>query len=321
MKKIFGLFVLVFSCVLFLVSCDNKQYDIVVTNFVGYDAVRAVTKDSNYSIKMLLKPGTDIHKFDPTPNDKKAILKCKLFVYVGGETDATWVEENILADVKDSNIKIINMFDVLKDNLIEEDDHNHEEEHEDHDHEEEYDEHVWTNPLNFVMIVEAINKVMVQIDENNKDLFNENTNSYVADLKVADLNMQSAIESTNKDKIVVGDRNPFLYFENHYNIEVLGALHGCSSDKNAPTSKIIELKNALEENNLKIIFILELSDGLIANSIKTEVDNDIKNGSYNGPEVSIKTLYSMQIMSDDDFNNGKTYLDYFNHNIEVIKGI
>lgn len=316
MKKILSLFILSFSLILFLVSCSNEQYDIVVTNFVGYDAVRAVTKDTDHKTKMLLKPGLDVHKFDPTANDKKAILKCSLFIYVGGETDSEWVENNILTDIKDTNIKVINMFDVLKDKLLKE-------EHHDGDslEEEEYDEHVWTDPSNFVMIVEAINKEMALIDSNNKELFNNNTKDYVAKLNEADLNMKSAISSTNKGKIVVADRNPFLYFEKHYNIEIIGALHGCSSDKSAPTSKIIELKNEVETNQLKAIFVIELSDKKIADSIKEEIQNDINNGNYNGSSVKILTLYSMQNISDDDFNSGKTYLDFFKSNIDAIKEI
>lgn len=319
MKKILSLFVLSFSLLLFLVSCNNEDYDIVVTNFVGYDAVRAVTKDTNHNTKMLLKAGTDVHKFDPTANDKKAVLKCSLFVYVGGESDSEWVENNILADIKDSNIKVINMFDVLKDKLLLEE--NHDGEEHDHEEEEEYDEHVWTDPSNFVMIVEAINKELALIDKENEEIFNNNTKDYVAKLNEADLNMQASIDSTNKGKIVVADRNPFLYFENHYGIEVIGALHGCSADKNVPTSKIIELKNEVETNQLKSIFVIELSDKKIAESVKGEVDNDINNGSYNGSSVKILTFYSIQNISDEDFKAGKTYLDFFKANIETIKEI
>lgn len=322
MKKILGFIGLVFSCLLFLSSCgDNTSYDIVVTNFVGYDAARAVTKDTDKTIKMLIKPANDIHSYQPSATDIKAVLNCDLFIYIGGESDSEWVEEKILGN-DDAKKKALSMFSILEGSLYEEEEDHDEEEH-DHEHEEEveYDEHVWTDPTNYIKIVNAVAKRLSEIDSDNKDKYEANAKSYVNSLNELDGKMKNAIASTNKGSIVVADRNPFLYFEKHYGIEVIGALAGCSSDKNVPTSKIVSLKNSVETNQLKAIFIIELSDGNIAEAVKNEISKDIKNASYNGSEVSVELLYSMQNISADDFNNGKTYLDMFNNNIEVIKKI
>lgn len=318
MKKLLGLLFLFCGCMLFLSSCNNNSnYDIVVTNFPGYDAARAVTKDTGKSVKMLLAPGSDAHNYDPTPGEIASIINCKVFVYVGGESDEGWVDNEILGIIK-KDVKIINMFDVLEGSLYEEEEHDHEEEH---NHEEEYDEHVWTDPTNFAKIVEAIKDALVDIDSSNKETYEKNYNEYKNELTKLDNKMKDEIAKASKDVIVIADRNPFLYFEKHYNIEVVGAFPGCSTVESISASKKATLINTVKNNNLGIVFVLETTDikNSAGNDIKNEINSQISSGSYNGKNVEVKFIYCMENPSKDDFNNGKTYLDMFNHNIEVIK--
>ena len=323
MKKILGFIGLVFCSLLLLVSCDNTSYDIVVTNFPGYDAARAVTKNTDNNIKMLLAPGSDAHGYDPSANDIATIVNCKVFVYVGGESDEEWVENKILNNVKETT-KVVSMFKVLEGSLYEEEDHDHEEEEHDHDHdheEVEYDEHVWTDPTNFAKIVEAIKDALVSADTNNKETYEENAKQYKSALAELDSEMIEEIAKANNDTIVVADRNPFLYFEKHYNIEVVGAFPGCSTVEAISGVKKATLIDAIKTNNIGIVFILETTE--LANSagldIKNEIDSQIAKGTYNGNPVEVKVLYCMENPGKDDFDNGLTYLDMFKHNIDVIK--
>ena len=304
-----------------LASCDNTSYDIVVTNFPGYDAARAVTKNTDNNIKMLLAPGSDAHGYDPSANDIATIINCKVFVYVGGESDEEWVENKILNNVKETT-KVVSMFKVLEGSLYEEEDHDHEEEGHDHDHdheEVEYDEHVWTDPTNFAKIVEAIKDALVSVDTNNKEAYEANAKQYKSALAELDSEMIEEIAKANNDTIVVADRNPFLYFEKHYKIDVVGALSGCSTDGTASMEKIRELKKVVEDNKLKAIFTIELSNGSIAKTLSDEIDKDIREGSYAGESVTVYTLYSMHNITKNDFEAGVTYLNLLDRNIEKLR--
>ena len=324
MKKLFLFFGLVLGCLLFLSSCNGESnYDIVVTNFPGYDAARAVTKDTNLKVKMLLTPGSDAHNFDPSANDIASIVNCKVFVYVGGESDEEWVENRILNNVKDST-KIVSMFEVLDGSLYEEEDHDHEGEAHEHKHgdeAQEYDEHVWTDPDNFAKIVEAIKDALVSALPNNKEAFEKNCTSYKNELAKLDTKMKDEIDKANNDTIVVADRNPFLYFEKHYSIEVIGAFPGCSKKDSITAAKKAELIDAVKTNNIGIIFILESTDitGSAGEDIMNTINSQISSGAYNGKRVEVKVIYCMENPSKDDFDSGKTYLDMLSHNIEVIK--
>ncbi len=323
MKKILGFIGLVFCSLFLLTSCDNTNYDIVVTNFPGYDAARAVTKNTDNNIKMLLSPGNDAHDYSPSAKEITTIINCKVFVYVGGESDEEWVENKILNNVKETT-KVVSMFKVLGDSLYEEENHDHEEEEHDHDHdheEVEYDEHVWTDPTNFAKIVEAIKDALVEVDTNNKETYEANAKQYKSALAELDSEMIEEIAKANNDTIVVADRNPFLYFEKHYNIEVVGAFPGCSTVEAISAVKKATLIDAIKTNNIGIVFILETTD--LDNSagldIKNEINSQIANGTYSGKTVDVKVLYCMENPGKDDFKNGLTYLDMFKHNIEVIK--
>ncbi len=322
MKKILGFIGLVFCSLFLLASCDNTSYDIVVTNFPGYDAARAVTKNTDNKIKMLLAPGSDAHDFDPSATDIASVVNCKVFLYVGGESDKERVEENILNNINKETTKVISMFKVLEGSLYEEEDHDHEEEGHDHDHEEvEYDEHVWTDPTNFAKIVEAIKDALVSVDTNNKETYEANAKQYKSALAELDSEMIEEIAKANNDTIVVADRNPFLYFEKHYNIEVVGAFPGCSTVEAISAVKKATLIDAIKTNNIGIVFILETTEFAKSTGldIKNEINSQIAKGTYNGKTVEVKVLYCMENPGKDDFDNGLTYLDMFKHNIEVIK--
>ena len=320
MKKILGFICLVFCSLFLLTSCDNTSYDIVVTNFPSYDAARAVTKNTDNNIKMLLAPGSDAHGYDPSANEIATIINCKVFVYVGGESDEEWVENKILNNVKETT-KVVSMFKVLDGSLYEEEDHDHEEEEHDHEEENEYDEHVWTDPTNFAKIVEAIKDALVSVDTNNKETYEANAKQYKSALAELDSEMIEEIAKANNDTIVVADRNPFLYFEKHYNIEVVGAFPGCSTVEAISGVKKATLIDAIKTNNIGIIFILETTDldNSDALNIKNGINSQIADGSYNGKTVDVKVLYCMENPGKDDFDDGLTYLDMFKHNIEVIK--
>ena len=64
---------------------------IVCTNFAGYDFARQIAK-GHADITLLIKPGTDVHSFEPTPKDIKKVENCDLFIYTGGDSDE-WVDK------------------------------------------------------------------------------------------------------------------------------------------------------------------------------------------------------------------------------------
>ena len=319
MKKIFSLFLSLFFA-LFLASCGTKErVDIVSTCYVGYDFSKAVAKDK-LSSGMLLQPGEELHDYSPTVGDIEKVLNSKVFIYIGGESDVEFVEHDILPELDKSKTVVINMMDIIKNggNTYEEedpesyvDDDNHDHDH-DHEEDEEYDEHIWNSITNAKLIVKAISDALVSIDVNNKDYYIQNTNNYIEKLNEIDNNIKGVISSANKDLIIFADRFPLLYFVKEYNLNYDAAFKGCETSKEANPKTIENLTKKVLDNNINVIFVIELSEANIASVIEQNVKKEGKN-------VSIKTFYTMHNVSKDDYKKGVTYIDYMNMNIESLK--
>ena len=118
-----------------LVACgknSSKSEDgklrIVTTIFPEYDWAREVvglgensvdkSAADKVDITMLLDNGTDLHSYQPTAEDITKISTCDVFVYVGGESDK-WVDD-ALKEATNKNMIVIDLMDVLKDSVKEE---------------------------------------------------------------------------------------------------------------------------------------------------------------------------------------------------------
>lgn len=320
MKKVLSLFLGILF-MLMLASCGNKKKtDIVSTCYAGYDFSKGIAKDK-LSSSMLLNPGEELHDYSPTVADIERILDSKIFIYIGGESDIEFVEHDILPEVNKNKTIVINMMDIVKNGgntyeeedpesyIDDEDDHDHDH---DHEEEEEYDEHIWNSISNAKLITKAISDAIIKIDEANKDYYINNTNDYISKLNKIDNDIKDFINNSSKKLIVFADRFPLLYFVKEYNLEYDAAFKGCETSKEANPKTIEKLTKKVIDNNLDIIFVIELSESNIANVI-------VNNCKKEGKNVSIKTFYTMHNVSKDDYKKGLTYIDFMNMNLESLK--
>ena len=58
---------------------QSEKPTIVTTNFPAYDFTRAIAGDK-VEIKMLLKPGTEMHDYEPSPSDIIDIQKSNVYL-------------------------------------------------------------------------------------------------------------------------------------------------------------------------------------------------------------------------------------------------
>ena len=129
----------------------ESRLQVVATIFPQYDFARQIA-GGKADVYMLLKPGEEIHSYEPTPQDIKMIQNSDLFIYTGGENDV-WVE-NILASLGEEKggprtVRLLDLVETFEEEELEgmmpekgEHDHGHgseEEAEEGHDHEAEED--------------------------------------------------------------------------------------------------------------------------------------------------------------------------------------
>lgn len=330
LKKLWAIFglVLVVGLLAFLVlnreKFEQKKYSVVSTSFPGYDFARAVTKNTNISTKMFVKPGAETHTYEPTPQDIIDIKNADMFVYVGGDSD-TWVEK-ILKDVdtkKTHVVKLVDLVSTVEEEIVEgmededEHDHDHDNDHDhDHDHESheykhehdeeeegpEIDEHVWTSPKKAMEIVKKIAEVASEIDAAEKNKIDDNAEKYVAEIAQVDKDLHQAIDGKISE-IVVADRFPFRYFADEFGLKYAAAFSGCSEQTEASAKTISFLINKVKQDKVKKIYKIELSNGKIAETVSKDT----------GAEVL--ELHSVHNVTADDFSKGVTYVDLMKRNL------
>lgn len=343
LKKLWAIFglVLVVGLLAFLVlnreKFEQKKYSVVSTSFPGYDFARAVTKNTNISTKMLVKPGAETHTYEPTPQDIIDIKNADMFVYVGGDSD-TWVEK-ILKDVdtkKTHVVKLVDLVSTVEEEIVEgmedEDEHEHDHDHDhkhdhdhdhkhdhDHDHEShahkhdhdeeeegpEIDEHVWTSPKKAMEIVKKIAEVASEIDVAEKNKINDNAEKYVAEIAQVDKDLHQAIDGKISE-IVVADRFPFRYFADEFGLKYAAAFSGCSEQTEASAKTISFLINKVKQDKVKKIYKIELSNGKIAETVSKDT----------GAEVL--ELHSAHNVTAEDFSKGVTYVDLMKRNLVAL---
>lgn len=299
MKKLLCL-IMALLMIFIISGCENSdtvhsdKLQIVAVSFPEYDFARAVAGDTA-EIKMLIPPAGEVHGYEPTVSDIKAVNGCDLFIYNGGESDA-WVK-NLLDSVQNERLVTLSMTDSVKE-LIESD----------HDHDKfTFDEHVWTSPKNAISIVNAVKDTLAGIDGQNKNTFEANSKAYCEKLTQLDKDIRIITENTNKNTVVFGDRFPLTYFAEEYKLEYMAAFSGCSEDTEASASTVAGLIDFVKEQNVPVVFVNELSNTAIADRIASET----------GAEV--KTFYSCHKISKDDFEKGSTYIDIMSRNIDNLK--
>ena len=206
-------------------SIRKKDYKIVTTIFPLYDITSSIYgKDG---VKLIIKPGTELHDYEPTPEDIINIKEADVLIYNGGESEE-WIKK-ILEDTKEG-ATVIRTMDLVE-NLKEEHEHEH----------AEYDEHIWANPKNVIKIVEKVSSVLSEKYPAKQPEISQNAKDYTAKIQEIDERFSELQKHNNGNTIVVADRFPFAYFIHEYGFKYIAAFSGCSHDAEVSSAKLSEL--------------------------------------------------------------------------------
>ena len=293
---------------------DEAAADIkvVTTIFPIYDWVREVAQDDvDINLDLLLDNGVDLHSYQPTAKDIMDISDCDIFVYVGGESDK-WVDDT-LTQANNKDMIVLDLMDILGDKTKEEElkeGMQGEEEEEGEEDEPEYDEHVWLSLKNASLFTEKIAEALGQVDSRHAADFKTNADAYIEKLNALDAQYQETVDSAAVKTLLFGDRFPFRYLTDDYDLDYYAAFIGCSAESEASFETITFLAEKVDELGLKAIMQIETSDGSIAKTIRDNTKTK---------DQEILTLDSMQAVTADRVADGETYLSIMESDLEVLK--
>lgn len=288
---------------------EASSLKIVCTIFPPYDFARAVAGD-DAEVTMLLKPGEEVHSYEPTPQDIREIQDCSLFIYVGGENDV-WVDQILdnLGEEKPQTLRLVDLVDTVEEEQVEGMMPERGEESDDDSSGEsdgEADEHVWTSPANAAQITEAVAQKMEELDPANAADYEENASDYEAQIMELDEKFREVVSSGKRRTIVFGDRFPMRYFAEEFGLDYYAAFSGCSSDSEPSAATLAFLIDKVREENIPVVFSIEFSNGNIARAI-CESTGAVQ-----------RTFYSCHNVTKDQFESGATYVSLMYENLEVL---
>lgn len=322
---------------------NSNKISIVCTTFPQYDWVKNILGEEaeRFNVTLLLDNGVDMHSYQPAVKDIATAGSSDLFIYVGGESD-TWVED-ALKEAKNKDLKAINLMETLGNSVKEEEvvegmqeereslGHSHEksskekqeqtqkESHENSqeingqkeaaDEEPEYDEHIWLSIRNAEIMVKNIEKAIEQLDSDNAKVYQTNAENYIKKLDTLDKQYANTIQNAKYKAILFGDRFPFRYMADDYDLKYYAAFAGCSAETMAGFETVTFLAKKADELRLPVILTIENSDGRIAEAVKS---NTTKKNQ------KILAMNSLQSVTKEQIADGITYLQVMQENLSVL---
>lgn len=177
-----------------------------------------------------------------------------------------------------------------------------------HEHEEtELDEHVWTSPKNAKLIVQKIADTLCEADNENMEVYKQNTTAYLSKLDELDKTFQEIVDSAVRKTIIVGDRFPFRYLADAYGLEYFAAFPGCSTETEASAATVAFLIDKVKNDKIPVVFHAELSNQKMANTISEAT------------AAKVLLLHACHNITKAELERGISYLDLMQQNAENLK--
>lgn len=177
-----------------------------------------------------------LHDFQLESEDLKRIEKAQAFVINGAGMESFL--EKVTKELP--KVKIVDSSSGIS--LIEDEDcHDDEEEHHHHHHHHDYNPHIWVSIGNYIKQVENITEGLCQIDSRNKEIYQKNSQKYIAKLTELKDQMHNELDNV-KNKNIVTFHEAFPYFAKEFGLNIVSVIN--HDPENEPSAK--ELKETID---------------------------------------------------------------------------
>ena len=263
-------------------NISNSSHKLIVVSsiFPIDEFVKKVGGDMIES-SLIIPAGIEPHDFDPTISQIQTISSADVLVYngLGIENWLTKIESAHRIDASNG----LNASYSDKRNMT-------------------LDPHVWMDPLLAKKQVENIRDGLILIDPNNKDTYNSNVKSFLADLDELDKTIRTQFESCKK-KDFISFHNSFSYFAKRYGL-TQHSISESGPEAEVTSARLAEIINVAKNLNLDVIYSEELMDPRYALVIAQEI-----------PNGKVLVLSPIEGLTKNEQNAGIRYIDKMHENI------
>ncbi|MBL1200051.1 MAG: zinc ABC transporter substrate-binding protein [Nostoc sp. GBBB01] len=255
----------------------------VVTTFLPIYLFTKAVAGNAADVKILVPPGTEVHEYQATPENVKAIATANVLVKNG-----LGLEEFLEGTVKNAqNSKLIEV-DASKDikplneiSPVEKTTTNNE----DHEHEHSQgNPHVWLDPVLAKQQVTNIRDGLIAAEPANKATYEANAAAYIKELEVLNSEFQQTLQKTPSCTFVTF-HDAFPYLAKRYNLQQVAVVE-IPEDQLSPTDVQNTIK-AVKKYKVKALF----SEPGVDNKLLTSLSKDLK--------LNLRTLDSVETGETD----------------------
>ena len=259
----------------------------VVTTFLPvYLLTKAVTGDVA-EVDILVKPGTDVHEYQGTPANVKAIATANVVIKNG-----LGLEEFLSDTIKNAGNSQLVEIDVSKgiepinkispiDKTVGGED--------DHDHEHRFgNPHIWLDPVLAKQQIINIRDGLIMADPGNKANYQTNAASYIQKLDRLNNEFQQTLKKTPNCTFITF-HDAFPYLAKRYNLKQVAVVE--IPEKQLSPTDVQKVVNTVKKYKTKALF----SEPGLDNKLLTSISQDL--------QLTVRTL--------DSLETGDTNPDYY----------
>ena len=288
-----------------LASClPTTQTDplIVTTLFPQYSLTRSLAGDL-IDVVFLLPPGADSHDYEPTPTQQIQLNRAKIVFYTSHEFEP-WMDA--LEETATGSLIDLSSVVVLKD-VEEEANHSHLRPFfalDDHDH--EVDPHYWLDPMNSLLMLEAIKTALITLLPEHSLLI-QSRKVLLQEAFEDTLELYEGLVPANQElEIVFAGHNAFGYWE-PYDIHVLTPYPGFSSDVVPTAQSVIDFQNLMTSLASQTLYISSTDNQAVIDALLE-----------NNPNITTAILSTLENISQMQREEGITYQELMLLNYEAL---
>jgi zinc transport system substrate-binding protein len=258
-------------------EASDEKLQVLATFLPMYLFTKAVAGDAA-DVEVLIQPGTEVHEYQSTPDDVRAIAEADVLVQNGLNMEEFL--ESTIDSAQNSDLVVINASETI--NPIGElspvvvpsegeEAHGHDEAEHAHDEEaaatgEEHahgsesageahthaeNPHVWLDPVLAVQQVEAIRDGLVEADPDNAETYEANAAAYIEELQALNAEFEQRLGAYS-DRTFISFHDAFPYLAERYNLQQV-AIVAIPEDSLSPTD-IQQTVEVVKEYDVKALF-------------------------------------------------------------------
>ena len=247
----------------------------VVTSIKPIHSLASYIMDGVGSPGLIVDGYNSPHSFQLKPSHAKMLEQADIIFWIGEDLE-NFLEKPLATIAKKAEkielleIKGIKKLKFRERNIFEEheghDDHGDDakkEEHDDHgddakkeehdNHDDhghgEYDPHIWLDPINVKVILNEITEHLIENDSKNAATYKSNLAKAISEI---DKLIIDVITETNTDLSYVVFHDAYQYYENRFNVNILGAMT-VNPDVMPGAEQIHEIHEVIEHDNVSCI--------------------------------------------------------------------